>query len=493
VRTLYGKLALVLALLLVALGALYAGFTFWSTGVFLQEVNQRLNRNLARQLLVQQHMAGGRRLDQAQIKSLFSHYMKINPAIEIYLLDAKGNILAYEAPKGRVKRHRIDLGPIRRFLADDTRLPILGEDPRSLHRRKIFSAAAYPFDGPPRQYLYVILGGEAYDSVRHRFHDSYFVQLSTAAAVLGGLFGLVAGLFLFNLLTRRLRRLTAAMERFRASGFRDHTPYAAEAHGDEVERLGATFDAMAERIREQVQALEAKDALRRNLVANVSHDLRTPLAGIQGYLETLLLKEKTLDPAERRRYLQTAYDQGERLTHLVAELFELARLDAAETLPQAEPLALAELANDAVQQCRLAAERNGVTLIMGEPPPLPPVAADAAMLNRVLENLLHNALAHTPAGGRIEVRLNALREEVRLDVCNSGEDIDPQALEHLFERFYQSPEGRAGGGAGLGLAIVKRIVELHGGTVGAHSDGGETCFTVELPCSAGTGTPVIEK
>jgi len=260
VRTLYGKLALVLALLLVALGALYAGFTFWSTGVFLQEVNQRLNRNLARQLLVQQHMAGGRRLDQAQIKSLFSHYMKINPAIEIYLLDAKGNILAYEAPKGRVKRHRIDLGPIRRFLADDTRLPILGEDPRSLHRRKIFSAAAYPFDGPPRQYLYVILGGEAYDSVRHRFHDSYFVQLSTAAAVLGGLFGLVAGLFLFNLLTRRLRRLTAAMERFRASGFRDHTPYAAEAHGDEVERLGATFDAMAERIREQVQALEAKDS-----------------------------------------------------------------------------------------------------------------------------------------------------------------------------------------------------------------------------------------
>ena len=480
-RTLYGKLALALALLLVTLGALYGGFTFWSTGMFLQEVNQRLNRDLARQLLVQQNMAGGERLNQAQIQTLFSHYMHINPAIEIYLLDTEGNIIAFEAPQQKIKRHRVDLAPIQHFLHGDGRLPILGDDPRSEHRRKIFSAAAYPFQGPPRQYLYVILGGEAYDTVRSLFHDSYFLQLSTGAVVLSVLFGLFAGLFLFNLLTRRLRRLTRVMERFRASDFRDHEAYAAADNGDEVDRLGATFDAMALRIREQVEALEAKDSLRRNLVANVSHDLRTPLAGLQGYLETLLLKEAALDEAQRRRYLQTAFEQSERLTHLVGELFELAKLDAAEALPRSEPVMLAELANDAVQKFQLGAERKGIALQMRPPAELPPVAADAAMLNRVLENLLENALAHTPAAGRVEVSVAPQGAWVSLGICNSGPGIEPQALAHVFERFYQSPDQRHGGGAGLGLAIVKRIVELHGGEVEARSGEGETCFLFRLP------------
>ncbi len=489
-RTLYARLAAVLVALLCTLGLLYGAFNLYATKVFLQELNQRFNRDLARQLLVQRNMAGGERLQKEQIKELFSYYMHINPAIEIYLLDSSGNILAFEAPQRKVKRQRVDLAPIKRFLRGDDHYPILGDDPRDETREKVFSAAAYPLQGEARQYLYVVLAGEDYDNMEALLHDSYFLQLSVAAVIGSVLFGLLAGLYAFNLLTGRLHRLTGLMERFRNSDFRQHQPYAVNttpqqliARGDEIDTLGATFDQMAQTIIAQVERLEQKDSLRRNLVANVSHDLRTPLASLQGYLETLLLKSD-LDDAQRRRYLEIAFHHGERLTRLVSELFELSKLEANEAQPQREPVALGELVQDAVQHFALRAEQQGVTLRTSGGTELPFVSADIAMLSRVLENLIGNALQHTPQGGEIEVTMRESGSDViELCVVNPGPGIATEDLPHVWERFYQAPERRHGGGAGLGLAIVKRIVELHGGTLHVDSTPGATtrfCFT--LPC-----------
>jgi signal transduction histidine kinase len=487
-RTLYAKLAAALLALLCTLGLLYGAFNLYATQVFLQELNQRFNRDLARQLLVQRNLGSGELLDERQVKAIFSYYMHINPAIEIYLLDAAGNILAFEAPQMKIKRRAVDLEPIHRFLRSDDHYPILGDDPRDGARQKVFSAAPYPLQGEPRQYLYVVLAGEDYDNMEALLHDSYFLQLSIAAVVGSIVFGLLAGLYAFNLLTRRLHRLTGLMGRFRASAFKQHEPYAGRAEaaqlisrGDEIDVLGATFDQMAQTIIEQVERLEQKDSLRRNLVANVSHDLRTPLASLQGYLETLLLKSD-LDDAQRRDYLEIAFRHGERLTRLVSELFELSKLEANEAQPQREPVALGELVQDAAQHFQLRAEQQGVTLRTEGGSGLPFVSADIAMLNRVLENLIGNALQHTPQGAEITIAMTAAADGVEVCVANPGAGIAAEDLPHVWERFYQAPERRHGGGAGLGLAIVKRIVELHGGSLHVDSSaGGLTRFCFTLP------------
>ena len=483
-KTLYGKLALVLVLLLVTLGIGYSVFSLYASQLFLQEVNQRFNRDLARQLLVQKNLTNGERLYADEVKQIFSYYMHINPAIEIYLLDTDGNILAFEAPEMKIKRNRVDLAPIKRFLSGDMAYPILGDDPRSESRQKIFSAAAYPFQGPPSQYLYVVLGGEDYDTVRNLLHGSYFLQVSTLAVGASVSFGLLLGLFMFNQLTRRLFRLSQHIEHFRQSGFKRHEPYQGvrvTALRDEIDTLGESYNAMAERIIEQVQALEDKDSLRRNLIANVSHDLRTPLASLQGYLETLQLKTDELNTAQRKHYLAIAHQQSERLTHLVAELFELSKLDANETQPEREPVALGELVMDVVQKYRLQAEENRVHLEVRIPTGLPFVRADIAMLDRVLENLLGNALTHTPEEGHVNIELRGQTGGVWLSLCNSGKGIHEEDLPHVFERFYQAPETRHGRGAGLGLAIVKRILELHGSDIEAESlPGKKTCFSFFL-------------
>lgn len=483
-RTLYGKLATVLAILLITLGIGYGLFSLYAGQLFLQEVNQRFNRDLARQLLVQQNLDKGAQLHEEEIKNIFSYYMHINPSIEIYLLDTEGNILAFEAPQMRIKRTRVDLEPVRRFLSGDTAYPILGDDPRDEKRKKIFSAAAYPFQGPPVQYLYVVLGGEDYDNVKALLQDSYFLQVSVIAVVASVVFGLLLGLFMFNLLTRRLFRLAHLIEAFRDSGFREHHPYHATSRPalqDEIDTLGTTYNIMAERIIEQMQTLEAKDSLRRNLIANVSHDLRTPLASLQGYIETLQIKSADLSLAQRQHYLKIARQQSQRLTQLVEELFELSRLDAHEAEPKLEPVVLGELVMDVTQKYRLQAEASHITVQTQIPVDLPFVRADIAMLDRVLENLLDNALDHTPEGGTIRIELSSRGDGVQLSLCNSGPGICEVDLPHVFERFYQAPERRHGRGAGLGLAIVKRILELHHSEIGVESSReGPTCFRFTL-------------
>jgi len=478
-KTLYARLAFALALLLILVGTVIATFAVQATGMFIQELDQRFNRDLARQLLVQRDMVGGERLDEESVHQLFSHYMHINPAIEIYLLDLEGNILAFEAPQMKIKRERVDVTPIKRFLSAES-FPILGDDPRDTDRKKIFSAAAFPLNGPPRQYLYVVLGGEAFDSVRSLLRESYLARFSLTAIAGVVLFGVLAGALAFNLLTRRLRRLASVMDTFRESGFREHQPYAGSNGQDEIDRVGETFNQMAGRIIEQVQALEEKDTLRRNLVANVSHDLRTPLTALQGYLETLMLKTGELPLEQRKRYLETTFRQSERLTRLVNELFELAKLDAREARPELEPVAAGELLHDTVQQFRPRSDAKGINLQAEIGRELPLVSADVPMLSRAVENLVSNALDHAPEGGVIRLEAAPVEGGVRIAVSNSGEPIDSEDIPHLFERFYQSPERRTASGAGLGLAIVRRIVELHDSNVDLISTPEGTTFSFVL-------------
>jgi len=352
-------------------------------------------------------------------------------------------------------------------------------------RKKIFSVCPIPVTGPVDGYLYVILSGEEYDSVAQMLQGSYILRLSTGVVIGGLFFAALAGLVLFNLLTRRLRRLASTMEAFKRSDFSE--PLNPSSHdqgrsGDEIDRLDETFRQMTDRIVLQMKKLKETDALRRELVANVSHDLRTPLASLHGYLETLLLKEGTLTPEEQRNYLEIAAKHSERLGKLVSELFELAKLDSRETQPHVEPFSLGELVQDVVQKFRLSAEKKNVRLQARLREDLGFVSADIGLIERVFENLIENALRYTPEGGEITVALIPETDRITVQVTDTGCGIPQEELPHIFDRFYRVEKHERSDGAGLGLAIAKRILELHGGSIRAESavDRG-TAFTFHLP------------
>ncbi|HIP53439.1 MAG TPA: HAMP domain-containing histidine kinase, partial [Chromatiales bacterium] len=443
-NTLYARLAAGLILLLAVVGLLYTGITRYATEHYLQEISHNLNRDLAKNLVADRNLVAAGKLDEAALKETFRQYMVINPSIEIYLLDLEGRILSFSANPGKVKRRRVALEPIQTFLHAPQRTPLLGDDPRSHDRRKAFSVTPVPTAENPQGYLYVVLRGEEFDQIEQAAREGLFRRINGWAFAVSLLFGLVTGLIVFRGLTRRLHRLSSLMQAFHENGFRAHTPYQPEERTpvDEIDRLGLTFDKMARRIETQIEQLEAQDGLRRDLVARVSHDLRTPLASLQGYLESLEMRHDSLSPEQRDEYIRIALRQSRRLAQRIDELFELARLDAQETRPRREPFPPAELIQDVVQKYRLRAEQQGIRLI-ADPGnnTLPFVLADIALTERVVENLLDNAFAHTPAGSRIEVRIATTREHARISVSNDGAGIDKNDLPHLFEPFYRAANG----------------------------------------------------
>ncbi|HBH80852.1 MAG TPA: sensor histidine kinase [Nitrospira sp.] len=501
-HTLYGKLAAVLFGLFCVIGAVAVVLTLYSTRVYFQEVSQKLNRTLAERMVSEQALMQEGQVNDAALKDIFHQLMVINPSIELYLLDPQGTILTFSAPPGKVKRQRISLDPLNRFLSGGEDFPILGDDPRDLTRKKVFSV--YPIEtlgGAIEGYLYIILGGEEFDSVMQMLEQSHILRLSvwTVGAIL--ILTLLAGLLCLKLLTRRLHSLTFAMEAFRRAELVAQPGIVSSAdaktsvasRGDDIDQLEATFSHMTWLIRQQVRQLKTTDQLRRELVANVSHDLRTPVTSLQGYLETLVLKEGMLSPEECQRYLGIAVSQSKRLGELIEELFELAKLNSQEMKPRCESFSLGELVQDVVQKFRVMVEAKQVTVQTKWGEDLPLVSADIGLIERVLDNLIENGLKHTPPQGRVTVILTPTGETIQIQVSDTGCGIAPNDLPHIFDRYYQGRNQHQTGdtGAGLGLAITKRILELHGSAIEAQSVVGQgTTFSFHLAVAHSRRVPL---
>ncbi|MEJ2729626.1 MAG: ATP-binding protein [Deltaproteobacteria bacterium] len=487
VKSLYTKLAIVLLALFCLLGVTILIVTQFASDMYQQEVVQKLNKDLAKQIVAQKMLMEDNRINEKGLKDVFHMLMVVNPSIEIYLLDPAGKILAFSAPAGKVKLDRVDLAPIKKWFKDDIVYPLTGDDPRNPARKKVFSVARISKEGELQGYLYIILGGEIFDSIAQKLRGSYIMQLSAWWIITSLLFALITGLLLFAYLTRRLKRLAIVMDTFDMTQTTSRLQAIVREdgqHGDEIDRLAFTFRKLVERIQVQMENLKQADRLRRELVANVSHDLRTPLATLQGYVETLLLKNKSLKEKDRKLHLEIAIQHCKRLSNLVDELFELAKLDSREIEVQREPFNINELAHDVVQKFNLSAEERQITIQIDRNSQLPFVNADIAMIERVIENLLDNAVRHTSPGGSIRLTFSAQNGDISVRVSDTGCGIAEEDLPHIFDRFYHRDRIQESktGYSGLGLAIAKRILELHNQTILVESEAGSgTTFTFFLP------------
>ncbi len=226
----------------------------------------------------------------------------------------------------------------------------------------------------------------------------------------------------------------------------------------------------------------ALDQMRRDFVANVSHELQTPLTTIRGFAETLV-EEHDLGPDERRRFAGLILREAERMTDLVRDLLELARLEAEAWRPAPEPVNLEDVAADVCERAQARAKKRQLTVACQADGPAV-VAGYAEELRRALDNLVNNAIAYTPPGGRIEVRTGTDARGVFAAVRDTGVGIPVAEQSRVFERFYRVDRGRSreSGGTGLGLAIVRHVVEAHGGRVVLESTpGAGSTFTCLFP------------
>jgi signal transduction histidine kinase len=293
----------------------------------------------------------------------------------------------------------------------------------------------------------------------------------------------VSALLIFRPARRRLREVQEAA---RAIGEGEVGVRAPETGGDEVSSLARAFNEMAGQLEERTRALERAHRTRRQLLADVSHELTTPLAAIRGYVETLGMTDLALPEGTRARYLRIVYDETERLEHIVGDLLDLARLEGGGGTWRADEVSVQQLLERVRHRHEPAVAEKHITLKTEQDPKVATVLGDQNRLEQALQNLVANAVRHTPAGGTVSVRAVSATDGTNLIVEDTGPGIAPEHLPRLFDRFYKVDESRAStetpSGSGLGLSIVRAIVTRHGGTVTASNapDAGAR-FEIFLP------------
>jgi signal transduction histidine kinase len=323
--------------------------------------------------------------------------------------------------------------------------------------------------GVPVGAVYTNPLGPADDPQREAFLASINRALLLAAGVAG-----LAAVLLTLVLSRRILRpveaLTAAAQRMEKGDLSQRV----EVHSqDEIGELARAFNAMAD-------GLARLEELRRNMVTDVAHELRTPLSNIRGYLEAL--QDGVVEP--KPEVIDSLHEEAMLLNRLVDDLRELTLAEAGQLKLERRPVAPADLVDRALEAARAQAEAKGIALQADLPEDLPLVDVDSQRIGQVLGNLLSNALTHTPPGGKVVVVARAKQLAVEVSVSDTGEGIPLERLPYIFERFYRADRSRsrATGGTGLGLSIAKQLVEAHGGRISVASQVGQgTTFTFTLP------------
>jgi signal transduction histidine kinase len=479
--SLYWKIAAVFLFALIIISLVYLYIATFTAEMYYQEASQRLNEEVAKHIAEENQFFVNGKANEDALKKIFHDIMVINPSIEVYLLNTEGKILSYFAPNKEVKLEYVPLAPIKEFLESGASKFVMGADPKKKDIEKTFSAARVYEGSELRGYIYVILEGEEFENAASFVVGSYILRLGVRSMSITLIAAALFSLFALGLITKNLRRIITVVRKFKEGDLSARIKLKSKG---ELREFADSFNEMADTIVKNIDEIKTMDNLRRELVANVSHDLRTPLATIQGYLETILIKMDSLSDDEKKKYLHTILNSTERLKILVSELFELSKLEARETKPKLEPFSIGEIVQDIKQKNKVIAEKKGIDLNVDFPYNLPLVYADIGMMEKVIQNLLENAIKFTSENGSVTIKLEPQGNMILVKVQDSGEGISSDALPHIFDRYQRNE--RSGQlenkGLGLGLAIVKRILEVHGIEISVESTKGKgTSFSFQIP------------
>ena len=482
------KIGSAFLLILFILSAVYLYIAVWTAEMYYQEAVQKMGSQIAPQIVSENEFFAEGKPDQEVLKKLFHDIMVINPGLEVYLLDVDGKILTYYAPDKKILLESVDLAPVKEFVANEGKTFVMGNNPRKPDAHTTFTAAELFEDGESCGYLYIVMSGEEFNNAAQFVFGSFMLRLALRSTSITLIAAIIITFIALIFITKNIREMVKVMRDFKNGNLDARV---STKQTGELREISNSFNEMADTIVQNMEDLKTMDNLRRELVANVSHDLRTPLASIHGYSETILMKSDTMSEDEKKEYLRTILNSTERLKKLVEELFELSKLEAKESKPNLEAFQLLELVHDICQKNLILAETKNIVLTVDAPQNLPLAFADIGMIERVFQNLIDNAIKFTPENGAIVIQLINQKDNVKVNISDSGIGISEEQIPNIYDRFNQGKGDKKSKGLGLGLAIVKKILEVHGVEITTKSTQNKgTTFSFIIPAHKGVNTEV---
>ena len=477
---LFWKITTVFTGLLIVLGIVFVIIASKFSRSYYTTAHQELYGDIANHLATFTQPFKDGKPDTTVTHDIIHSTMVANPSVEVYLLDTAGNIRDYVVPDKTVQMHKVNIDKVKQWIRAEKMQRPLGDNPKQPGEPSIFSTAPVYEKGNLVGYVYAVLSSEKQKAILQSLDNNLYFRLASYMFYAALAVAFIVGIVTFFLITDSIRRIAGVVKRFKEGD------YSARIEGYDKGNLGlltSTFNEMADVIVDNIDKISATDKFRQELIANISHDLRTPLSIMQGYVETLMMKKDQLSAQDMEKYLAIVYDSNRKLSVLVEQLFQYAKLEANLVTPQKESFLIDELASDILAVYQLKANSRNIQLRLDTSGNLPPVFADLALTERVFQNLLDNAFKFTNDGGSVTVQLTESRAGVRVHIIDTGIGIAAEDQSFIFERHKQlKKENTSQKGMGIGLAIVKKILELHQATIDVLSEPGKgTTFRFELP------------
>jgi signal transduction histidine kinase len=486
-NSLFLRISIVFLLILLVISALYIYISVNTAEMYYQETRQKLDLNIASHIAEDNTYFKDDSINTSVLKDVFHNVMVINPSIEVYFLDTNGTILTYYAPDQVIKTNNVPLGPVKKFIASGGESFIIGIDPKSPEKMKAFSAAEIIENNEFKGYIYVILAGKEYENAAQLVFGSYILSLGIKTMIIALVAAILIGFISIGIIVWNLRRIITVIRNFQKGNLNARIVLKSKG---ELKEFADSFNEMADTIVNNIKEIKRMDDLRRVLVANVSHDLRTPLTIIRGYIETIVLKEPNLTLQERKDYLEIILKNTDRLLKLVEELFELSKFETKEIEPHKVEFSLAELLQDIYQKNLVIAQKKEIKFILDVAEKLPFIVADIGMMEKAFQNLIENAFKFTPSGGEVKIIFKRkYAHALFVNISDNGLGMSPEEIPFIFDRYYQVKRISYDKylGSGLGLSIVKRILDIHNFEVSVKSEPSKgTSFLITIPVSSPT-------
>lgn len=478
-ESLFWRISILFFLILVLLGVSYMVIMISMAKRYSDETTQRLNANVASHMLLEVTPFVDGKVNEEALGKIMHSMMAVNPSLEVYLLDPQGKILSFVVLDKKVKLQYVSVEPIAAFLEDKGKSLIYGDDPRNPGESTIFSATSVYERGTHLGYVYMILASEEVETIATALQESYLLKIGVQSFILTLAAAFIIGVLVLWLLMKSLHNIIEIVKKFSEGDLNPRIPVHSKG---ELAQLSMTVNTMADTILRNMEELKEVDKLRRDLIANISHDIRTPISIIHGYIETLIMKHDSLDTQKQQEYMQTIIKSTERLKRLMTDLFELSKLESRQIKPKMERFFMFDLLQDLSRKYKLLAQERNIDLETELPSKMTVVCADIALIERVLQNLIDNALNYTPEKGKVKIKMEEVSRQVHVSVMNTGSGIATEDLPKIFDRYYKVENNKTNRGTGLGLAIVKNILEIHDADIRVESERqGETIFSFNLP------------
>lgn len=479
--TIFRRFAIVIFSLIAVLGLLFIIITYLATTTYHQASTQLLNKDVATHVAEFTSAFTASGINKKKADSVFKNAMVLNPNVEVYFLDTGGRVIYFHADEKEIKERSIELLPIKKYIAVKGEQYIKGIDPKDPAHPKIFSAAEVRGAGKSMGYIYIILGSKKSENIMDLLFGSHILSLAIKALIVIILLSFIFSFLYLRRIRKNFQQMISVLERFENG---DYDARFAQKRQDELEPVTHAFNKMADMLSSAISKLKKSEQERKNFIAIISHDLRTPLSIARGYTETLLLKKDKGDitEEEQEHYSQLIYNKMLQIENMVKELFELSKMEAVEFKPEKEPFVLSEIVQEAVNTFQLIASEKKINLKCTQCLYHVWINADISMMERVVQNLIDNALKSTPEAGSIQTSISVDNNVLVFKIENNGPPLPDDLLQWI--NGFREEDGlldKRPQKLGLGLVIVQKILHLHDTSLKASTQNDRNIFTFRVP------------